>query len=475
MSDDGLRDALRKAGDKPLRDSLERSQRMARRRNGEVTFRSWQGPWSEQTRYRTGDVVSHEGSSWRALSDNAASEPPSDAWEYVAKRGEKGEKGEKGTAGIGSPGAPGAPQTPASTVVTETAFGQAPAVGTGLDYARGDHTHGTPDAQTVPDPATTVTDETTFGITPAVGIATDFARGDHTHGSPAAPSVPDPAATVVTETSFGQAPAVGVGTDFARDDHTHGTPTAPSVPTAGDTVVTETSYGQASGAGTDPDFSREDHTHGTPAVPAHDDLSSVTSDQHHAQSHAHNGADGSGTVAHSATTGQTADDHHDESHAARHAENGADELDVAALGSGAATAGQVPTADGAGGVDWDDPAALGGSAAVVDRIATSEATNSITYTDLATIGPTVSIAVGSEGKLVVGVTAGIIFEMIVSFELFNLDTSSVTIAPNDNRSIGAVVGGETVIPALEVGKEFLLTGLAPGNYRVRAKYRVIIP
>lgn len=34
--------------------------------------------------------------------------------------------------------------TPASTVVAETSYGQASAVGTGTDYARNDHTHGTP-------------------------------------------------------------------------------------------------------------------------------------------------------------------------------------------------------------------------------------------------------------------------------------------------------------------------------------------
>lgn len=47
---------------------------------------------------------------------------------------------------------------------------------------------------------------------------------------------------------------------------------------------------------------------------SHDDLSGVSADDHHAQSHAHNGADSSGTVAHSATTGQTANDHHNQSH-----------------------------------------------------------------------------------------------------------------------------------------------------------------
>lgn len=37
-------------------------------------------------------------------------------------------------------------------------------------------------------PATTVTDETTWGITPAVGTSTNYARQDHTHGSPEAPT-----------------------------------------------------------------------------------------------------------------------------------------------------------------------------------------------------------------------------------------------------------------------------------------------
>lgn len=42
--------------------------------------------------------------------------------------------------------------TPASTVVSETAFGQASAVGTSTAYARADHTHGTPPTPAVFDP-----------------------------------------------------------------------------------------------------------------------------------------------------------------------------------------------------------------------------------------------------------------------------------------------------------------------------------
>lgn len=42
----------------------------------------------------------------------------------------------------------------------------------------------------------------------------------------------------------------------------------------------------------------------------HNNLQGVTSDQHHAKSHAHDGVDGSGTVAHSALTGIGSSDHH---------------------------------------------------------------------------------------------------------------------------------------------------------------------
>ena len=58
------------------------------------------------------------------------------------------------------------------------------------------------------------------------------------------------------------------------------------------------------------------HVHTASSVSLdHSDLGNVTSDQHHAQSHAHDGVDGSGTVAHSDTTGQGANDHHNQAHA----------------------------------------------------------------------------------------------------------------------------------------------------------------
>ena len=59
----------------------------------------------------------------------------------------------------------------------------------------------------------------------------------------------------------------------------------------------------------------------------HDQISNVSIDDHHAKSHAHNGADGSGTVAHSDTTGQGVDDHHNSIHAGSHAQGMADPVD----------------------------------------------------------------------------------------------------------------------------------------------------
>lgn len=74
--------------------------------------------------------------------------------------------------------------TPASSVVSETSFGQSPVVGTSTDYARGDHSHGTP---TMP-LASTIVSETAFGQSSAVGTSTNVARADHTHGTPAVPA-----------------------------------------------------------------------------------------------------------------------------------------------------------------------------------------------------------------------------------------------------------------------------------------------
>lgn len=92
------------------------------------------------------------------------------------------------------------PISPASTVVTETSYGQASAVGTSTQYARGDHTHGTPTSLT---PASTVVTETGYGQASAVGIATSYARSDHTHGTPALVTPVTPWLFDVTAAAYG--------------------------------------------------------------------------------------------------------------------------------------------------------------------------------------------------------------------------------------------------------------------------------
>lgn len=186
--------------------------------------------------------------------------------------------------------------TPATTVVSETAFGQAAAVGASTNFAREDHTHGTPAAPAGVTPATTVVAETAYGQASTVGVATKYAREDHTHGTPAAVTVPSPAASVVAETAFGASSAVGVSSNYARQDHTHGTPATPvtqivagtnvtispvggtgavTVNAAGGgggtpatTVTAMNAFGLASVVGTSTNYAREDHRHSTPATTA---------------------------------------------------------------------------------------------------------------------------------------------------------------------------------------------------------------
>ena len=86
---------------------------------------------------------------------------------------------------IASSGGGGGGGTPATTVVTETSYGQTSAVGTSTDYARADHSHGTPPAIA---PGATVVAETAYGQTSTAGVSAAFARADHSHGTPALPA-----------------------------------------------------------------------------------------------------------------------------------------------------------------------------------------------------------------------------------------------------------------------------------------------
>lgn len=134
----------------------------------------------------------------------------------------------------------------ATTVVTETGYGQASTVGVDLTYAREDHTHGTP-ALTTNAPATTEA----IGTGAALGVATTPARADHVH--------PMAAAGTPSTSAVGDAVATGNATTFAASNHVHGREGFGA-------VTATTSYGLASSSGAAATVAHSDHTHGTPAL-----------------------------------------------------------------------------------------------------------------------------------------------------------------------------------------------------------------
>ena len=96
-----------------------------------------------------------------------------------------------------------------------------------------------------------VTAQTTYGATSGSGSSTDYARADHTHGTPSLTN------TTPQALAIGGAGAVGTGTAPAREDHTH------AMPTFGN-VTAETTFGGSSANGSSTSVARADHTHGTP-------------------------------------------------------------------------------------------------------------------------------------------------------------------------------------------------------------------
>ena len=96
-----------------------------------------------------------------------------------------------------------------------------------------------------------VTSQTTYGASSGSGSSTDYARTDHTHGTPSLTN------TTPQALAIGGAGAVGTGTSPARDDHTH------AMPSFGN-VTGQTTFGGSSANGSSTSVARADHTHGTP-------------------------------------------------------------------------------------------------------------------------------------------------------------------------------------------------------------------
>jgi hypothetical protein len=96
-----------------------------------------------------------------------------------------------------------------------------------------------------------VTSQTTYGASSGSGSSTDYARADHTHGTPSLTN------TTPQALAIGGAGAVGTGTAPSREDHTH------AMPSFGN-VTSETTFGGSSANGSSTSLARADHTHGTP-------------------------------------------------------------------------------------------------------------------------------------------------------------------------------------------------------------------
>lgn len=96
-----------------------------------------------------------------------------------------------------------------------------------------------------------VTAQTTYGASSGNGSSNNYARADHTHGTPSLSNA------TPTALSVGGSGAVGTGTAPSREDHAH------AMPGFGN-VVAEQTFGAASANGSSTSIARADHTHGTP-------------------------------------------------------------------------------------------------------------------------------------------------------------------------------------------------------------------
>jgi hypothetical protein len=98
----------------------------------------------------------------------------------------------------------------------------------------------------------TITAQTSYGASSGNGSSTNYARADHTHGTPSLTAV-TPQALTIAGTG-----AVGTGTAPAREDHVHAGPGFGS-------ITAQTTFGASSDNGSATTPARSDHTHGTPA------------------------------------------------------------------------------------------------------------------------------------------------------------------------------------------------------------------
>lgn len=97
------------------------------------------------------------------------------------------------------------------SVSSQTSYGDTSSNGTSTDYARADHTHGTPSL------STNTPQNLTVGGTGSAGSGTLPSKDDHVHAMPSF-------GTVTAQTTFGASSSDGTSTSLPHADHTHGTP-----------------------------------------------------------------------------------------------------------------------------------------------------------------------------------------------------------------------------------------------------------
>ena len=132
------------------------------------------------------------------------------------------------------------------SVTAVTSYGASSTDGTSTNYARADHSHGSPSLSTNTPTAVSIT------ASGAAGSGTTPSKDDHTHAGPGF-------GAVTAQTSNGASSANGTASTVAHSDHTHGTPALTSV-TPTNTTSTSSTVGTGTAA------AHEDHTHGlTPA------------------------------------------------------------------------------------------------------------------------------------------------------------------------------------------------------------------
>lgn len=123
-----------------------------------------------------------------------------------------------------------------------------------------------------PEAAETVTPALLFGLEPEVGVLSEYARADHSHGTPTLPDLAGDVTgditnnTVVALRNRGIAStAPQVGDVLALDGTQQWAPT--HLPVASDVLPAALAFGGAGAAGTQSDYARRDHVHPLPALP----------------------------------------------------------------------------------------------------------------------------------------------------------------------------------------------------------------